>query len=194
MTRYILVGGYPRKAQDGGRAFAEELVKGFDGEIRILECLFARPRENWDEAYKEDTEFFTKHLPKKHLEFQMALPERFAEQVRWANAIYIRGGASEKILIELQGQSEGWQKELDGKTLAGSSAGAHAIARYYYDLDDLRVREGLGLLEVKVLVHYRSNYNAPNIDWNKAYGELSNHEEQLPLFALKEGEFTVKSQ
>ena len=191
MTKYILVGGYPRKAQDGGKAFAEELVKGFDEPVRALECLFARPRDNWEKAYAEDTEFFTKHLPGKQVEFQLAQPEKFLEQVQWANAIYIRGGISEAQLIAFADQSGDWVKELDGKTLAGSSAGADVIAKYYYSLDDLKLGEGLGLVPVKVIPHWRSDYNAPNVDWDKALAELKNYKEDLPVLMLREGEFRV---
>ncbi len=192
-TKYILVGGYPHKAPDGGKAFSRELVRSFKEPVRILECLFARPRDNWEKAFNQDKEFFTNNLPHKKLEFQLADPEKFREQVAWANAIYIRGGASETVLLELQKQSEGWEKELSGKTLAGSSAGAHAISKYYYGLDDLKIGEGLGLLPLKVIVHYGSDYNAPNIDWNEAERALNLYKEKLPLIKLAEGQFEVKT-
>ena len=60
MTKYILVGGYIHKAQDGGKAFCEELVKGFNENrpIKILDCMFARPRESWEEKINQDIDFF----------------------------------------------------------------------------------------------------------------------------------------
>ena len=190
-TKYILVGGYPHKAPDGGRAFCEETIAGFTEPVKILDCLFARPRDNWEKAFAQDKDFFTNNLPGKKLEFQLADPERFREQVIWANAIYIRGGASETVLMELQKQSKGWEEGLSGKTLAGSSAGAHAISKYYYGLDDLKIGEGLGLLPLKVIVHYGSDYNSPNIDWNRAETELKQYKENLPLIKLAEGQFEV---
>lgn len=190
--KYILVGGYPQRASDGGKAFAEELIKGYSEPVKILECLFARPKDNWETAFAQDKEFFTKHLPDKKLEFRMADPKQFKEQVEWADAIYIRGGASEAVLLALANQGAGWEKELDGKTLAGSSAGAHAIAKYYYGLDDLKIGEGLGLLPLKIIVHYRSNYNAPNIDWDEAEIELKQYKEDLSILKLAEGQFEVK--
>ena len=191
MTKYILVGGYPRKAPDGGKAFAEELVKGFSEPIKVVECLFARPRNNWEKAYEEDKEFFMKHLSGKQVEFQMAVPEKFLDQVKWAHAIYVRGGTSEAQLIAFANQSGDWRKELDGKTLAGSSAGADVIAKYYYGLDDLKLGEGLGLVAVKVIPHWRSDYNAPNVDWDKALAELKSYKEALPILTLREGESRV---
>ncbi len=190
MTKYILVGGYPHKIADGGKAFAEELVKGFTEPIKLLECLFARPKENWDKVFEQDKEFFQRHLPEKKIELVRAELDKFIEQVRWADAIYIRGGDAEELLIELL-RTYSLQKELKGKTLAGSSAGADAIAKYYYGLDDLKIGGGLGLLHVKVLTHYRSDYNAPNIDWDKADRELNEYKENLRLLTLEEGRFEV---
>ena len=102
----------------------------------------------------------------------------------------MRGGDTEQ-LVKTLGSIEGWREGLSGKTFAGSSAGADAIGKYYYGLDAQKVGEGLGLLAIKVIPHYRSNYNAPNIDLNKTYSELNNYQEDLPLVTLKEGEFKV---
>jgi len=125
------------------------------------------------------------------LEFELADPENFTEQVKWADAIYIRGGSAEDYVLDLFRKNSNWIKELDGKTLAGSSAGADIISKYYYDLDNLKFNEGLGLLPIKVLVHYQSDYNAPNIDWDKSYEELKNYKEDLPITTLKEGEYKI---
>src|SRR3989344_2911688 len=129
MTKFILVGGYPRKAPDGGKAFSEELVKGFNEPVKILQCLFARPRDNWETAYAEDVEFFQKHLPDRKLDFQLSQPDTFIEQIKWADTIYIRGGEMEPLYNRLS-QSPGWEKNLEGRTIAGSSAGAMALAKY----------------------------------------------------------------
>ncbi len=91
-------------------------------------------------------------------------------------------------------QWPGWEKELEGKTVAGSSAGANMLSKYFYGLDDLGLWEGSGSVPVKVLVHYRSDYNAPNIDWDKAEAELKAYKEDLPLVTLHEGEFRVFEQ
>lgn len=190
MSKYILVGGYPRKAQDGGKALAEEMVRGFNEPIKLLVCYFARPQLQWKINMVEDHLFFRNHLKGKKIDFQTAKVETFIEQIKWANTIYIRGGKTDK-LFKLLNQCEGWEKELIGKTLTGSSAGAMAIAKYDYNLDNLKLENGLGLVPVKVLVHYRSNYNAPNVDWDKAYSELKNYKEDLPILALAEGEFEI---
>lgn len=189
-TKYILIGGYPHKAPDGGQAFAEELVKGFKEPVKILDCLFARPEDNWDEAFGQDKNFFTQHLPDKKLEFRMADPNKFIEQINWANAIYIRGGTT-RVLVGQLNKSADWQNSLEGKTLAGSSAGANIMAKYFYGVSSLKLHKGMGFLPIKTLVHYRSDYNAPNVDWDKAENELENYKEPLEIITLAEGEFKV---
>jgi len=190
MTKYILVGGYPDKASDEGKAFCEEIIKGFEEPIRILDCVFARPQDTWEKVLADDQEFFKDHLPNKKLEIQLAAPENFVEQVKWANVIYFRGGRTTP-LTELLNKNKGWDEELERKTLAGTSAGANMMAKYYYGLDSLKLREGLGLLPIKVIVHWRSDYNAPNIDWDKVYSELKNYKEDLPIITLAEGQFEI---
>lgn len=192
MTKYILIGGYPHKAADGGKAFCEELVKDFEEPAKILICLFARPEENWPTAFAQDQEFYTRNLPNTKFELQLAKTENFIKQMEWANAIYIRGGTT-AVLMERLKQSGDWVSALKGKTLAGSSAGADLIAKHYYDLDTLKLGSGLGLVPVKTLVHYGSNYNAPNIDWDKAEVELDNYKEKLEILKLPEGGFKVIS-
>jgi len=191
MTKYILIGGYVAKAEDGGKSFAEELTKNFKEPVKILDCMFAREEETWNEKFKEDVLFFEKHLPNKKLEMKLANEANFVEQIKWADAIFIRGGKTKPLLDKLRKQNR-WEKELVGKTVAGTSAGAHAIAKYYYGLDEkAEIIKGLNLLPVKVIVHYRSDYNSPNIDWDKADEIMRDCENTIELVQLREGEFKV---
>lgn len=190
MTKFILLGGFPQKADDGGKAFYEELVKGFQEPIKVLFCMFARPEGAWQKTFIEDQAIFAQHLPNKKLTLKMASPEKFLDQIRWANVIYFRGGITERLLEELKKQV-GWEKIIQEKTIAGTSAGANVLAEYYAALDRPEAEKGLGLLPVKVIVHYRSDYNAPNIDWDKSYEQLKNTGEELPILALREGQFEI---
>ena len=178
------------KAADGGKAFCEELVKGFPEPVKILECIFAMPPERWEEKLASDKAFFAKNLSATKYELQLADPSTFTQQVQWANVVYLRGGETARLMSALA-QTKGWSDHLNGKTVAGSSAGADALSKYYYCLDHLKLGEGLGLVSVKVLVHYQSNYNAPHINWDKAYAELQSYQEKLPVVTLHEGEFKV---
>lgn len=190
MTKYILVGGYIHKAPDGGKALFEEMVKGFnfDRPIKILDCTFAEPRELWKEKFQKDKLIFLRYL--NNFEFEFADPLKFAEQIKLSDVLHIRGGTVD-LLMEVLSKSGNWIKELEGKTVVGTSAGAGVFAKYSYGLNSLKLLDCLGLLPIKFLAHFRSDYNAPNIDWDKALEELKNYKEDLPIYALKEGEFVV---
>lgn len=192
-TKFMLVGGYPHKAPDGGKAFAEELVKGHTEPVKFLDCLFARPEETWGKGHAQDKELFGSNLPEKQLDMVLADSQIFIEQIKWADVIYIRGGSND-VLREALITQKGWVEALAGKTLAGSSAGANMLSKYFWSPDSLQCGDGLGILPIKVIVHYGSDYNAPNVDWEKAEAELKAYKEDLPILKLAEGQFEVVEQ
>ncbi len=182
------------EADDGGKAFCEAFVADVPEPYRILICYFARPIASWPEAFKQDKMWIQSFFPDKRITFQLASVDKLISQVQWAQGLFLKGGNAEQLLQELLHQHADWLKFLDGKTVAGTSAGADVLARYYYLLDTPGIAKGLGVLPIKVLVHYRSDYNAPNIDWDKAYTELQSHGENLPVITLREGEFKIVKQ
>ena len=193
MTKYILLGGYAHKAPDSGKAFYKELVGGFDEPVKVLMCYFARAKGTWNEAFVEDAAVATAHVAPKKVEFRIADTDTFLEQVKWADVVYLKGG--ETLDLEpLLKKNAGWEKLLEGKTLAGTSAGAEIISRYSYNIDHFKMFEGYGLVPVKILVHFKSDYNAPNIDWDKIYNETKAFHPELELLTLREGEFKVFNQ
>ncbi len=190
MIRYILIGGYIHKAQDGGKAFCETLTKDItDQPLRILDCLFARDRDIWEERFKDDEDFFLRHI--KDVEVNLATPENFIEQIRNSNIVVFQGGVPRKLISELDGTGD-WLKELDGKMLVGSSGGADAICKYYGVGKTMNIGEGLGLLPVKFIPHWKSDY-APGIaiDWDVLLENLRSYKEELDIITLGNGEFTV---
>lgn len=194
MTKYILVGGYVRKAPDEGKAFCEELVKDFSGKtVKILDCMFARPKDTWEECIEKDRVFFKKFI--SNFELELADPENFTEQVNSADVIYLRGGHTSPLL-EILSKDLSWTHELDGKVLAGTSAGGDAIAKYYSVLSTQRTGDGLGLLPVKFIPHWNSDYTEEGqpVSWNKELDKLKAYKEDLPVYTLGEGEFKVFEQ
>jgi peptidase E len=192
MTKYILAGGYVNKAEDGGKAFYEELVKGINNKpVKILDCMFARPIEDWEETFKSDQNLFSQFI--KDFELELAVQEKFVEQVKNSDVIFLRGGHTQQ-LFKLLSQDKAWINELDGKVLAGTSAGAQVIAKYYHVLSSSRTGDGFGLLPVKFIPHWKANdfdEIPKDIDWDKALKELKDHKEDLPIYTLAEGEFIV---
>jgi peptidase E len=192
MIKYILVGGYVHKAQDEGKAFCEELIKGINKKpVKILDCMFARKKEDWQESIDRDRIFFSKFI--KDFKLELADPDNFTEQVKNSDVIYLRGGYTSP-LMETLSKDRSWIKELDGKVLAGTSAGADAIAKYYTVLKTHRVGDGLGLLNVKFIPHWKSDYSddeVRDINWGEELEKLKSYKDDLPIYTLAEGEFVV---
>lgn len=191
MTKYILIGGYIWKAPDGGKALCEEFIKDLNkSPIKILDCMFARPKESWEDKLEEDRIFFSKYI--NNVSLEMADPDFFVEQVKSADIIYLKGGET-KPLIDILNKNPGWADELDGKVLAGSSAGGDVMAKYYAVGKTGRISgEGLGLLPIKFIPHWQSEtFDEYDIAWDKLYEGLKAYKEDLPIHTLKEGEFEV---
>jgi len=192
MTKYILAGGRVHVAPDSGKAFIDELVKNFTHKpVKILVCLFAVPKEQWQEKFAGDQEYFSKFI--SDFELELADENIFTEQVKNSDVIFLRGGHT-RPLMDLLTRKTGWLQELDGKVLAGTSAGAEAISKYYFVTKTNRNGEGLGLLPIKFIPHWKSTFfddEPQNIDWDKIYSDFKNYKEDLEIIVLKEGEYKV---
>jgi peptidase E len=191
MVKYILVGGYRRSGEDKGKGFAQELVRGHPEPIKILDILFARPTERWGQSFQDDLDFFVQNLPSSKIELEMAQVGSLTTQVQAADIIYLKGGDSTTRLIRGLTQDKGWVQHLDGKTVAGTSAGAYAICEYYHQLDPSSVGRGLGLLPYKILTHWQSAEYGTSDDWAKFDQELQDFGGSEPVLRLREGEFRV---
>lgn len=186
--KIILVGGYPHKAKDGGKAFYESLVKGFPEPVKVLVCLFARPRGNWEDAFLQDKNYFATNLPNVNIEIKLATQENFLEELGWCNAIYFRGG--DINLVPFMSQYPNWQNYLEEKVVAGSSMGAYMLSKYYFDITSNTIKNGTGITNTKVIVHWKSQLpEYVNTKWEDGYKELVDYKENLPTYKLAEGEF-----
>ncbi|MES2315807.1 MAG: Type 1 glutamine amidotransferase-like domain-containing protein [Patescibacteria group bacterium] len=187
MIKFILAGGYTTKAPDGGKAFFEELVRGFDSTkpVKILYCIFADPTQAKVKLI-EDKEKASKFTPDALLE--LATEENFLAQLKNSQVLLLKGGETD-ILMDTLKRCGNWMDLLDGKTVAGTSAGAMALAKYSHALEKDSILEGFGLVPVKVIAHWESQIY--DVDWGKALMMLTSYKEDLPLLRLKEGEYVV---
>jgi peptidase E len=190
MTKFILIGGYPYRAKDGGEALCQEAVKGFGQPIKFLICLFARPKETWDDLYLQNMNFFQKYLSNIEIDFALAQEKSFVDEIKKSDVIYFSGGDTTMLTNMLNNCSK-WTDTLQSKTVMGSSAGTDILSTYNYDLELNRCADGYGLVPVKTMVHYQSEEYTPSIGWKNAYEELKNYKKDMPIWALKEGECKV---
>ncbi len=190
MTKYILHGGFTRTKNELNRTFFEEIVRDVpDGGVVLL-VYFASQNPNDRERAEEDTTSLKEQSGGKNLTFVLANEEDFVEQVKHADALYMRGGSTPKLLTTLRKYPD-LKTLFQGKTVAGSSAGAYAIGRYSPFHDDEsggEIREGLGLLPLRVACHYESPNLSPNPG---AFAKLQDMAQELELVLLKDFEWRV---
>lgn len=197
MTKYILVGGYDWKGADGGDALFAEMLKGHNKPVKILICLFARPREDWEPKYASELQKFAEKVGDKAT-LELAFPDSFADQVANADVIFIKGG-DDALLDYYLGTFRNLHDLFKDKTVVGSSAGADFLSAYFWTCDWRSVGRSLGLVKVKTIPHYGSTTYAANdprgpINWEAAKQELKEFGEDLPMHLLGEGEFVVINQ
>lgn len=190
MTKFILIGGYPYKAADDGKSMCEEAILGIDEPIRVLICLFARKKEQWDKLLNDNSDFFKRNLPDTNLTFSLATEKGFSKQIEDNDLIYFNGGNTTD-LVNVLDRIDSWQEKLKVKTVMGSSAGAEIFSKYCYDVELFKISEHYGLAPVKMIVHYQSDEYMPPIGWDNVLAELDNYKESLPVWALSEGEYRV---
>ena len=190
MIKYVLAGGSMHKALDGGKSFCEEVIKGISGKpVKILDCLFARDRSDWDGRLKDDQDFFSKNI--KDFELELAIPGKFLEQVKNSDVVFFQGGVPRQ-LVSLLPVTDDWIKELQGKVLVGSSGGADVISKYYGVGKTGNIGEGLGLLPIKIIPHWKSDYDQElTINWDSLFEKLKAHKDDLEIVVLREGEFKI---
>lgn len=189
MTKYILHGGYTRHENELNYSFFREFASDLPDGANVLLVFFAAKEEKVDEAFQAFAEKFKKHSGGKELNFVNAAIDEFVEQLKEADAIYFQGGETDKLKAALT-KFPDFQDLLDGKTVAGSSAGAYVLSSYYYTGSKDKVLEGFGVIPVRVVCHYESpEHPAPeNYD---PVGRLEGYGKDLELVLLRDCEWKV---
>lgn len=179
---------------DRGRKFFDEVFNGLGKNPRLLICNFALARDRWEEKFAGDVQYFKDVFVDVDPVLTLAFPEKFEEQIKETDSIFIHGGDDHLIKY--------WLKKFDvpkiweGKVVAGSSAGSDVLVKHFWTCDWRQCFDGLGILPIKFLAHYKSEYgiNDPrgSVDWEKGHAELEKYGDyNLPIYALEEGEFEV---
>lgn len=195
MIKYILNSGGLRNWPEKAVKFNREIVKGLGAKPKILFCHFAIARENWEGKFAEYTQRFLESMDKGiNPIFELAYPDKFIEQLKNNDAVVIHGGDDNLLLY--------WLKKFDlpeiwkGKVVAGSSAGSNALAKHFWTCDWRECFDGLGILGIKFIAHYKSDFGSDDsrgpIDWDIANQELEKYgDKSLPIYALEEGDYIV---
>ncbi|MEK6835619.1 MAG: Type 1 glutamine amidotransferase-like domain-containing protein, partial [Nanoarchaeota archaeon] len=131
ITKYILHGGNTGEINNDNNNFFKEMTSDLKGKVRILLNYFAREENEIKELAKQDRGRLLKYSKNKNLEFQIASVKKFEKQLIWANVMYMRGGVTNKLVKKLR-KIKNIERLFEGKIIAGSSAGAYALSKYYW--------------------------------------------------------------
>ncbi|MBT4849500.1 type 1 glutamine amidotransferase-like domain-containing protein [Candidatus Parcubacteria bacterium] len=195
MTKYILNSGGSRNNPTKAKESIEETLKDLGQNPKVLFCFFAQKREDWETKYKEKMEGFKKMVPSgTEVSFDLAFPDTFAEQIKNSDAVVIFGG--DDFLLQC------WFKQFDipkiwkDKVVVTSSASSNALAKHFWTCDWRQSMDGLGILPIKFISHYKSDFGVDDprgpIDWDEAQQELENYgDKDLSMYTLEEGEFVI---
>lgn len=195
MVKYILNSGGTRNYPDRAKKFFTEIVNGLGDKPRILICCFAQPREDWEQRFVQDSNTLFNLFPEGIQPIlEMASPSTFEGQIENSDAVYIHGG--DDHLLQYWLRQFDIPKIWDGKVVATNSASSNALSKHFWTCDWRQNMDGLGILPIKFLAHYKSAYGKDDprgpVDWENGYKELEEYgDKSLPIHAIEEGKYIV---
>lgn len=152
-TKFILSGGYAGRPNEKNDKFFKEILADEKNKLNILLVYFAKGTEEYERITNEVKFQFNKNKGNKELLFEIATEEKFAEQIKQADIVYLHGGKTLKLLEVLKKHPD-LRQLFNGKIIAGESAGAYALSTYFYSKSEGGVFQGLGFVPVKTICHY----------------------------------------
>ncbi|MGB0757487.1 MAG: Type 1 glutamine amidotransferase-like domain-containing protein [Patescibacteria group bacterium] len=189
MTKFILHGGFARTRNELNKSFFTEMVSELsDGDIVLL-VYFSREDNEYEKLTAQDTTFITECAGETKVQFEVANKEFFIDQIKSAKAIYFRGGITDKLLATVNEHPE-FVEAIQGKIVAGSSAGVYLFSTYYHSASTGKINKGLGLLPIRVICHFESE--AEEFDVNEqSIQDMEKYSQDLELVVLHDFEWKV---
>lgn len=152
-TKFILHGGLAGEPNSKNDEFFKEIFKDTPQKVKILLVYFTKEKSRHEGIFKEDAPQFEKNKGDKEIFLEIAEEELFMQQIKNADVIYLHGGKTYRLLGALNKYPD-FKKAVEGKTVAGESAGAYALSTCFYSKSEGGIFEGLGLVPVKTICHY----------------------------------------
>jgi peptidase E len=186
-----LHGGNADNGSEKNKQFFTEILNGIDkDDVRVLCIYFARPEGRWDESYATDESAFRARAIEigKDVETMLATYDldELVDGIAKADVIFINGGYKGHLKSMLLAIGvDRFTQLVEGKTLVGISAGANMLSKYYYSMASGGVREGIGILNIKLLTHSNSKDAAEKVEL------LADYKEDLPIWQVAEEEYYI---
>ena len=180
-TKFVLHGGLnPERLEENNAAFYREILADTPKELSILIAPFAKDIERIPVTTERVMSMFNKNKGDKNLNFQIANEESFIKQIESADIVFFQGGKSSKLLETIK-EYPNLEESLKGKIIAGESAGANVLGKFFYSPNADQISEGLGILPIKIIPHFKKEYE----------NKLDKINVNLELVSLQEYEYKI---
>ena len=186
-AKYFLHGGATGKDTERNHVFFREIIDSVGNKpINILLIYFARAEGVWRSLFEEDMKKFTEASFRRglhNIEVGDINVGILSDQIKEANIIFIRGGDTDKLRRKMD-EVANLEDLLQGKVIAGSSAGAYILSSYYYANSKNEIKQGMGILPIKIFAHY-SDDQIDNFRKLEMFGP------DMPVLKIEEADFEV---
>jgi peptidase E len=152
-TKFILHGGFADHVNEKNDKFFQEILSIDKNNLKILLTYFAKDFSKYKELKEKSVNQFERNGNKKDLDFIIADEDKFIEQVKEADIVYLHGGKTLKLLEALK-KYDNLKELLRDKIVAGESAGAYVLSTCFYTKSEGNLFQGLGFAPVKTICHY----------------------------------------
>lgn len=183
MTKIILHGGYSMHADERNNAFYREMLASVPRhDANVLVAYFAKDEGDAMAKFPREQQRFLDNAEGKSLSIRLATQENFINEIKDADILYLGGGKSLRLLNLLKSYPD-FKNAIKGKVVAGESAGANVLSKYFYSKTEGGVFEGLGVVPIRFCPHFDHR--------PEAVDALSKYSPELPEVLLNEYEMTA---
>lgn len=152
-TKIIVSGGYANEANTENTKFFTEILKDTPNDSSILIILFAKPEDEWARKSQCVIDQFEHVGESKNIRYTVANHNSLEDQIDKSDIVYIHGGDT-ALLIESIHKHTNFVERIKGKIVAGESAGTYLLSKCFYSKTLGEIRDGLGIIPIKVICHY----------------------------------------
>lgn len=157
-TKFILYGGFnPAETNPDNSKFSQEILKDAPENARVLVVPFAKEPDRFLPTFERVLSELSTAKWQNNIITESANEENFITQIKSADVIYFQGGSSSKLLETLK-KFPALDQLLKGKVIAGDSGGGNVLCKFFYSPKTDAVCEGLGIIPVKMIPHFKEEY------------------------------------
>ncbi len=186
-TKFILNGGFnPDNQVKDNSDFYKEILRDTSQKVSILIVPFAKEAEKVIPAVRRVSDSFNQSKRQKEISFITASEVTFVEDIKLSDIIYFQGGKTLKLMSVLKKYNK-LENLFSGKIVAGESAGASVFGKFFYSASADSVFEGLGILPIKVIPHYKEEYKDVFTNFAEEFEVvcLEEYESKVFYFSIK---------